>query len=530
MTTATFDAFDDALAEYGIPPASTWWRETLGRLYSSGETRLVARVGRGGAKSHTMTKCAVFEALYGTWTVPPGECHYYALVSVSKDEAAERRRLIRQILDALGVPCDSTGDVITLRDRPLGFRVFANDGRAVRGFRCFGFTCDELAFWSYESDAADPASEVIASLEAMTVTHPKAKSFFVSSPWSHDDEHARMYDAGVGVTAQAPSWIANPAVNTRESCLAKARGDMRLFRRDYEGIPQAAESAVFDPEDLTRAFEREPPQQWREFFLAIDASGLSARGDTFAWAVCGVAEDGTLHVVHVDGVRGSEGRTTRHVIDRLVETAAQCGATRAFGDQHSSKWIADALAGTRLHFQQLAWTADSKMVAVDELRRLMRDNQIGLVNEPRLKEELFGLQGRLSPNGRETFHTNGRDFASTVITACLAVAQHYVQGVGVRGNGLAAWADPDFVAGMYALMIANRTEPRSVAERIERAEEDRELRRTLGFARWLRLMRGERDFDRDPQHPWGNPFGRAKKKDDPDDGEGEGGAPPIAAA
>jgi hypothetical protein len=434
---ATFTKYDDTLASYGIPACSEWWRETLARLYDGQHTRLTACVGRGGAKSHTATKAAVFEVLHGTWTVPPGECHYYALVSISKDEAAERRRLIRQILDALGVPYDSNGDVITLRDRPLGWRVFANDGAAVRGFRCVGFTCDELAFWPYETDAADPAGDVIASLEAMTITHAQAKSFFISSPWGLDNEFQRMHDLGdttTQVTARASSWEANPAVNTREGCLEKSHGDMRRFRRDYEAIPAATESAALDPEHLAAAFERTARGGFGgEAVLGVDPSNLNR--DAFAWSVFQCDARGVLCLRHIGQALPADHLTTAGVVERVGEDARAFNAFVAYADAYQGAPLAEAFLRGGMNLRQRAWTVQSKMRAVEVIAQLLRDGRLSLPNDPELRAELFSLQGRLSPNGTISYATNGKDLACTLLAIAHAISDGLFQVPDVNDGG-----------------------------------------------------------------------------------------------
>ncbi|HEX2873084.1 MAG TPA: hypothetical protein VHP33_17600 [Polyangiaceae bacterium] len=195
-TFETFQGLRQSLADAGFPPPLEWWDATGQRFLTSNAKRLVCRVGRGGAKSTSAVDFGLNETLFGNWNIPIGEIHFFAFVSQNKSEAGQRLRQIAARLRALKVPFDQAGDEIVLRDMPRGFRVFACQVGAVSGFRCFGFCADELAKWTNADHSANPAPEVIASLRAMTVTHPNAREFFVSSPLGVTDLHYEMIEAG----------------------------------------------------------------------------------------------------------------------------------------------------------------------------------------------------------------------------------------------------------------------------------------------------------------------------------------------
>lgn len=257
--TATFEsltALDAQLAAKGHPPLTPWWESTLARFYAHPTARtLLARVGRGGAKSHTSTKISLNETLFGDWKVPPGERHLWAFVSLSKDEAAQRLTLIERFLLDLGVGFDRKGDEIHLRDLPRGWRVMAAQVGAVSGFRCFGRSLDELAKWR-NSDGANPAGEVSASTAAMMVTHPGARSLLISSPLGTLDHHAERIDLGDTadqLTAHAPSWIANPDGITEEQT-RQLEPSHRVWLREYAAIPQSQMGSAFDPDLVNEAF------------------------------------------------------------------------------------------------------------------------------------------------------------------------------------------------------------------------------------------------------------------------------------
>jgi len=449
-----------AISAAGQHAPSPFWQATFDRFYAPDAPAvrsLVARVGRGGAKSYSSCIFAVNEVLFGDWRVPPNERHYFAFVSARKVEVSERRSIIEGMLRALEVPFETAGDLIRLLDRPLGFRFYACDVNAVSGFRCIGYVADELAKWAWELDAADPAKEVLASLDAMCVTHAAARSWLISSPWSIDDEHAQRFDAGdteAQIVAYAPSWEANPGID-RETCLAKSKGNMRLFRREYEAIPATTESNALDLEDIEAAIARHESDEPVPgvAYCAIDSS--SGKQDTFAWAIFAPTLSGGITMLTVKGVQAHERLTRDAVIRRIGADCRAYGVTLVFGDNYGKGFIEDYFARERLGFEILDWTLQSKRDAMNVLRALLRDGVLSIPADARLKSELANLQSRLSPYGtsEESFATRGRDYLSTLVTMCMAVAKQRVSLRNPMGAGMPDLGDEDARAILWAATV-----------------------------------------------------------------------------
>ena len=425
--TATYQslqAIDAQLAAGGHHGLTPFWADAAERLYSHPTARdLVARVGRGGAKSFTSAKFACNEVLAGTWAVPPGERHYFAFVSRLKDEVSQRRILLESFLRTLRVPFDTSGDEIALRELPLGFRFFACSVAAVSGLRCIGYVADEVAKWESTDSYKNPASEVIASLNAMCITHPAARRLLVSSPWSTDDFHATRFDLGnttSQVVAFAPSWVANPGISEADTHAAEP--DPKIHQREYGAEPSHTVSAALDALDVAGCFDREPPQCDEPVpFVAIDASSL--RGDAFAYIAGHITPESE---VVVDLVSGWEHDKLRRVsMHEIVATIAReskgRGVYTIFGDQREEAALAALFEEHELRLQSLAWTEPSKDAAVMLLRRAMRERKVFLCEHATLRRELTGMKARLMPSGRTSYATNGLDYASALITLAHAM-------------------------------------------------------------------------------------------------------------
>ncbi|MGE5789215.1 MAG: hypothetical protein ACM3ZE_31790 [Myxococcales bacterium] len=470
---ATFEnlvSIDARLAKAAIPPLTDWWRETLARWYRHPTAlSLVARVGRGGCKSHTATKVALTETLLGQWQIPPGERHYFAIVSVNRSEAMQRLRLLEAMLRALGVGFERSGDEIALVDKPLGFKVFACNVGAVSGFRCIGFICDELAKWSADDAAADPAVEVIASLGAMCVTHPNARKLLVSSPLSTVDEHCRRHDMGDTndqLVAFAPTWVANPSVTEEQT--HRIEPDLRVWSREYAAIPSSELSAAFDPADIDAAFGEAPRGEWGAPICVIDPNsgghdrftlgltawcyprvvipddvtcvesikydqqtgrmvrtprwfryvpGRCAQKDCFGRVtIPGIEprEDPyipeekppTLCLRSVEAVPSQMGRGDA-IVDYIASVCRRMRVNLIVGDQREALMLETAFRARGLRYVSLPWTNANKAEGVRRLRRLMADRALNLAPHDQLRSELHQYSERLTRSGSTTYGARG---------------------------------------------------------------------------------------------------------------------------
>lgn len=461
---ASLERLDAKLAERGHHPLTDWWRGTLANFYNHPTARtLVARVGRGGAKSHTSTKVSLNEVLAGDWVVPPGERHFWAFVSINRDEAAQRLTLLERFLSDLGVPYDRQGDAIALRHLPRGWKVLACQVGSVSGFRCFGASLDELAKWR-NADGANPAAEVSASIAAMTVTHPGARRLLISSPLGLLDHHAERFDLGdtaEQLTALAPSWVANPHA-IAEADTVRLEPDPKVRSREYGAIPQASASAAFDPDAVARAFRPLPSCAYWPAIGVVDAS--SGGGDAFTYALAryvvpehpyrglvifsnGVQIDPDTGapldmtparpLFTLQWVASFEGRfkghlTGDHIVSTISRAFRRAGVTHVIGDQRESLFLASAFAKERLVFREIPWTNENKAEAVRRIRRQLSEEVIVLPPErDKLKKELSAYAERITASGAITYSARGTghdDEAALLITATMADMERMIPG------------------------------------------------------------------------------------------------------
>src|SRR5690606_5245191 len=73
-------------------------------------------------------------------------------------------------------------------------------------------------------------------------------------------------------------------------------------------------------------------------------------------------------------------------------------------------------------------TSDEKQTAMQLIRRWMREGVLLLPDHAELRSQFTNLKARLQPSGQIKYLTNGRDFASTVITLAMASALGVLPG------------------------------------------------------------------------------------------------------
>jgi hypothetical protein len=420
---------DRRLASADVPPLSPYWRNEAQRFYAHPTARLLVEcVGRGGDKSRTSTKMAIAEVLAGSWRIAPGERHYFTHISENRDEAAKTLAVLEQYLRLLRVGFDRAGDTIEIKSHPLGIKVLACRVGAVSGWRCIGWTADECA--KYSNEGTDPSAEIIASIRAMTVTHPNARGRMFSSPLGTMGTFHEVWsrgDTAEQVAGHAATWEANPSVTEAQTRALET--DARKWAREYAAIPQAGALAAFDAAQIDRAMQLVVPANWQECGRVMLVDPTAGSSDTYAYASAGWrrAPGGSrsvLEIRDVDGVAQAEaqGVTSDTMIVRVAKVAQRADTIIIHSDQFEKFALRAAFTKASFEFYPHTWTAPLKERAVEQVRMWLREGLLALPNHARMRHELLSFEERIAPSGALTFR--GRqgghdDFAMLVMLAAL---------------------------------------------------------------------------------------------------------------
>ena len=425
------DALEGALVSAGFPAMSKWWRSTLAEFYGTRRRQLVLRVGRRGGKSSTLCRVAVLEALYGDHKIPPGDVGVVGVVSVSKDEATQRLRTIKAILDVLRVPYTPTAESIALVGKPIVFKVFACTSAGVVGGTWICAIADEVARWRDADSGANPATEVLASLRPTMATQKSARLFLSSSPLGNLDAHAVAFDVGTSAFQQvafAETWVANPAITESET--HGLEPDPRLHAREYGAVPQAGERSVFAPEDVARAFEPRLTRDHEVIARAVVIDASSGKKDRWTYCLVERIRDCDRELTVFSKIGAFDAKDFRSgdltgakAVAKIAAFAKANGVDTVHGDQRESMLMRDLFESNGVHFQEHVWTGPAKIDAVAKVARWFSDKTILIGSHEPMRRELLTFEERITSSGSFAYGARGNDhddFVALTITAALA--------------------------------------------------------------------------------------------------------------
>lgn len=404
---ARYDEVDARLELAGFPPTSPWWRQTFERWYRAGTRQLVARVGRRGGKSSSLSRLAVVEGLYGDHKVPPGDVGTVAIISTRRDEAAKRLRTITAILDALDVPyrpMPGPALGVELVGRSVAFQVFAGSIAGVSGFTGIFVLADEVAKWIDADTGANPATEVLASVRPTMATQPNARIVLISSPMGMLDAHYDAFEAGDSdfqLVAYAPTWEANPTLT--EADTRALEPDEATWLREYAAIPQAeSEEALLGEMLIDRATREAPldlPREPGHYYAAtIDPA---TRGNAWTLVVATRGPDRVRRIVLTREWTGTRAvpLVPSEVFGEIRSLLKPYGLTWLTSDQFAGDALKDIARQAGLTLTLEPWSAPSKREAYEGLRSMLLDEELELPPDPAVKTDLLGIRKRLTRNG-----------------------------------------------------------------------------------------------------------------------------------
>lgn len=371
-----------SLAKAGVPPLSPFWKGEAKRFYLHKTAKtFVGMIGRAGDKTRTAVEEAICETIFGDFQIAPGERHFFTHVAENIEEARKSLSILESYLRILRIPFTRSGETIELQTMPRGFKVLACRVGAVSGYRCIGFSCDEIDKWADEG--SDPAAEVVASIRAMTATHPNARGRLISSPMAVGSYFHTAWSLGntdTQITAHAPSWVANPSIT--EERTRELESDDRIWKREYAAIPSAGSSDALDPEEVQAAIREVKVTSGGRPIVVIDSS--SGRNDGFSYAVARYVREGTRPVVQLSKIGAFEGRFAKSMtfddVMKFIAELAKSVNGWVIGDQYLAYAIESALRSHGVVFLERPWTLPEKVEALATLRRLLREK--ALVIEP----------------------------------------------------------------------------------------------------------------------------------------------------
>ena len=389
-------------------------------------------IGRRGGKSLIMATIAAYLACFRDWSpyLVPGERGHIVVIAADKRQSQSIFRYLKGLLSIplLGKLIErETQDVLELSNR-ISVEVLPASYRTIRGRTVVAALCDELAFWRTDMEMANPDSEIIAALKPSMATIPGAMLLKASSPYARRgvlyEDHRKHYgkEESSILIWQAPTRTMNPSVpqsfideETEKDPLSAAAEYGAQFRTDVEAF---VSSDVVEACTMNGRFEIPPmPTTFGTRYIAwCDPSGGSA--DSMVLAIASRENDAAiLHAVR----EAKPPFSPQSVVQEFAELLKSYGITQVYGDRYAGMWPRE-----QFHNHGITYVVADKNTSevYQAFLPLLNSGRVELLDVPRLRNQLSGLERRTSRGGRDTIgHGPGGhdDVANACAGALVAV-------------------------------------------------------------------------------------------------------------
>ena len=308
---------------------------------------------------------------------------------------------------------------------------------------------DEVAH--YKLEGTKTATDIFNALEPATFQFTGSKIFQISTPASKQGKFWDWYCGGDEklfpdgnfqvpgrVTFQAPTYFVNPKVDLDR--LEKKRADDPIaYSQNVEAKFVDQVSAFFDVEMLagcSRFYGDRPADEGNEYFLGIDQSGLTAKGDRFGVAVAHRSDDGE---VVVDAVRAYGSTDKGELMNKIRNLCLHYGIQNAMIDKYARGWVETELQELGLD----VGTRPTLQIVYLNARGLMGQGRLILPNNPELRAGLINTKAFYGRNNALSIQHDRRsqggqhaDMADAALTAVFqASGEEESSGVFVGVGG-----------------------------------------------------------------------------------------------
>lgn len=290
--------------------------------------------------------------------------------------------------------------------------------KSVRGFASPVAVLDENGVWWQEAENANPDYEVYRALSPAQMQFPHRKLLGISSPWNKAGLLWRNFEAGTEGRQLAPALRAefahtlvmhvptgasgNPIV-TREYLAHEQQKDPRAFERECLAVFQDSISG-FLPASLLKAaispgLTARAPQAGRLYVAAMDPA---FRQDGFTFTI--VHGEGSPRRLMQDVVENWTGTKANPLspLEVLQEIARLCelyGVSVVYTDQYHLESLQQLALQCGISLMGLPFTPKNKAERYSNLKMLLAQQQLSLLDHPEQAKQLRMLERKLSSGG-----------------------------------------------------------------------------------------------------------------------------------
>lgn len=365
---------------------------------------------RSGKSDKLAANVALYEAFFRSHMLSPGERGIVLLLAQNMRQAQVVRNYIQGKIERSAIlsrHVESTRAYELDLDNGITIAIHPASFRSIRGLSVVCCVCDEIAFWWTEDGYANPDVEVLRAVRPAMATFPNAKLVLASSPYAKsgvlfDLWQTRRKDREVLVW-HAPTALMNPAVPER-FLQGEKRRDPEIYRREYEARFTEAVHGYLSAEDIAACVvegrESLPPRaEVSIYHAAIDAA---FKGDTFTFAIAHEEGWGKKYVIDLLlGWKGSRTAPLRlgNVMPVIKGWLEKYRIRAVFGDQFGAEPLRQAFNAEGIGFGEVPFTLPTKADMYGNLRSLIMDRRIDLLDHRESLKELLSLEVEHLPGG-----------------------------------------------------------------------------------------------------------------------------------
>ncbi len=386
-------------------------------------------IGRRGGKSRVLALIAVFLACFVDYSdrLAPGEVATIAVIAADRRQARGIFRFISGLLrhTALLAPLVEAemADSLTLSNGVV-IEIHTASFRVTRGYSLAAALCDQVAFWRSE-ESANPDEEILAALRP-GLSNLRGMLLIASSPYAKRGALYRAFRENYGrdgarvLVWHATSLEMNPSL------------DPGIVEQAYEEDPASA-AAEYGAEfrtDIAAFVTREvvdgctvpgrfelPPLSGTGYFAFVDPSGGSSDSMTLAIA----HRHGEM--VLLDAVRERRPPfSPEGVVQDFAALLGTYGIREVHGDRYAGEWPRERfkLAGIGYELSE-----QPKSDLYRDMLPLLNSGKVELLDLPRLRTQLCGLERRTARGGRNSIdHSPGsHDDVANAVAGAVLLAQ-----------------------------------------------------------------------------------------------------------
>ncbi len=366
--------------------------------------------GRRSGKSTIAALLAVYVSLFGDWPrhVSRGEKPVVIIVAVDKNQARIIKSYIEALLDLNATFRAAVSRVLaeeielknglTIMVKPASFR-------ALRGWTIVCAILEELSFWRYELESANPDREVLNALKPGLASIPGSLLVGISTPYTKAGVLFEKFKTNFGKADGPLIWRAatrtmNPTIPIETIGQAYADDPAAAaaewgaeFRTDISTFidPAVVEAAIIPGRVVLPWI---PERQYHAF---IDASG--GRSDSFTMAISffdAAPERKKVVLANVQEVRAPF--NPAGAVEAFSKILEEYQIRKVEADSYAGEWVVSAFK------EQGVTVLPSKRTKSEiylELLPLLNSGAVELLDNKRLVGQIKSLERRTRGSGKD---------------------------------------------------------------------------------------------------------------------------------